>query len=62
MYYKIKFIDSARFMETSLSNLSDNLTKEIHKIKCKNCASFLEYENVKYNLIKYKQLSSKKDY
>ena len=49
-------------METSLSNLSDNLTKEIYKIKCKNCASFLEYENVKYNLIKYKQLSSKKDY
>ena len=28
--YKIKFIDSARFMATSLSNLVDNLTKGIY--------------------------------
>ena len=32
--YKIKFIDSARFLVTSLSKLVDNLTEEIHKIKC----------------------------
>ena len=31
--YKIKFIDSSRFMTTSLSNLADNLTEGIHKIK-----------------------------
>ena len=31
--YKIKFIDSARFMATSLPNLVDNLTEVIHKIK-----------------------------
>ena len=30
--YKIKFIDSVRFMGTSLSNLVDNLTEGIHKI------------------------------
>ena len=30
--YKIKLIDSARFMETLLSNLVDNLTEGIHKI------------------------------
>ena len=30
--YKIKFIDSARFMATSLSNTVDNLTERIHKI------------------------------
>ena len=32
--YKIKFIDSARYMATSLSNLVDNLIEGIHKIKC----------------------------
>ena len=45
--YKIKFIDSARFMATSLSNLVDNLTEEIHKSKCKDCDCFLEYESVR---------------
>ena len=52
--YKIKFIDSARFMTTSLSNLVDNLSDGIHKIKCKDCDCFLEYESVQDNLIKYK--------
>ena len=39
--YKIKSIDSARFMVTSLSNLVDNLTEGIHKIKCEDCILFL---------------------
>ena len=30
-----KFIDSARFMASSLSNLVNNLSDEIHRIKCK---------------------------
>ena len=34
--YKIKFIDSARFMATSLSNLVDNLVEGIYKTKCKD--------------------------
>ena len=38
--YKIKFIDSARFMASSLSNLADNLAKGIHVIKCKDCGCF----------------------
>ena len=59
---KIKFIDSARFMESSLSNLVDNLTEGIHRIKCKDCDCFLEYESVKEILIKYKCLSCNKDY
>ena len=60
--YKIKFIDSAKFMTTSLSILVDNLTKGILKIKCKDCDCFLEYEKVKDNLMKYKCLSCYKDY
>ena len=60
--YKIKFIDSGRLMVTLLSNLVDNLTEEIQKIKCKDCDYFLEYESVKDNLIKCKCLSYSKDY
>ena len=60
--YKIKFIESARFMAISLSNFVDNLSQGIHKIKCKDCDTFLEYESVKNNLIKYKCLSCNKDY
>ena len=60
--YKMKFFNSARFMASSLSNLVDNLTEEIHKIKCRDCNCFLEYESVKDNLIKYKCSSCNKDY
>ena len=45
-----------------LSNLVDNLAEGIHKIKCKDCDCFLEFESVKYNFIKYKCLFFKKDY
>ena len=41
--YKIKFIDSFRFMATSLSKLVDNLTEDIHGDKCVNCKSDLSY-------------------
>ena len=40
--YKIKFIDSARFMAPSLSSFVDNVTEGIHIIKCKDCDFFLE--------------------
>ena len=60
--YKIKIIDVARFMASSLLNLVDNLTEVSHKIKCKDCDCFLEYENAKDNLNKYKYLSCNKDY
>ena len=49
-------------MATSLSNVVDNLTKEILKTKCKDCNCFLESEGVKDSLIKYKCLSCNKDY
>ena len=53
IFYTIKFIDSAKFIASSLSNLADNLAEGIHKIKCKDCECFLGYETVKNNLIKY---------
>ena len=35
VYYKLQFIDCARFMTSSSSNLVNNLSKGIHRIKCK---------------------------
>ena len=49
-------------MATTLSNLIDNLTKGIQKIKCKDCDCFFEYESVKDNWIKYKCLFCNKNY
>ena len=37
-------------MTSSLSYLLNNLTEGIHKIKCKDCDYFLEYESVKDGL------------
>ena len=33
--YRLQFIDSARVMASSLSNLINDLAEEIHRIKCK---------------------------
>ena len=49
--YKIKFIDSLRFMSTSLSSLVDNLSVGIHNGgKCAYCSSSLEQKMVNYYL------------
>ena len=65
--YILQFIDSARFMVSSLSNLVNNLSEGVHRIKrkfrhndkkCetqgikyKYCDFFLEYTNFKDDLI-----------
>ena len=45
--YKIKFIDSYRFMAMSLSKLVDNLSEGIHNNKCVDCKSCLDYIKTK---------------
>ena len=76
--YILQFIDSARFMASPLSNLVNNLSERIHKIKYKYehddkkceswgityevCDWFLEYTNFKDDLIKYKCLCCNKNY
>ena len=45
--YKIGFIDSFRFMSSSLSSLADNLSEGFHSDKCIDCKSYLDYMSVK---------------
>ena len=47
--YKIKFIDSYRFMSSSLSKLVDNLSEVIHDNKCLYCSSCLDYVRITKN-------------
>ena len=76
--YKLKFIDRARFMAISLSNLVNNLSERFHKIKCehaynnkkyepcrikyKYCNCFFEHTNFKDHLTEYKCLCCNNNY
>ena len=78
IYYVLQFIDSARFMASSLSNLVNNLSEGIHTIKCKYehneeksetsrikhkyCNYFLEYLDFEDDLVKYQFLCCNKNY
>ena len=57
--YKIKFIDSYRFMSTSLSKLVDNLSEGLHNNKCVNCKFCLDYMRTKNEKLIFKCFNCK---
>ena len=60
--YKIKFIDSFRFMATLLSKLVANLTEDIHGDKCVDCKSDLSYMKVIDKALIFRCFNCKKNY
>ena len=60
--YKIKFIDSYRFMSKLLSNLVDNLSEGLHSDKCTDCKSCLDYMAAKDEQLIFRYFECKKNY
>ena len=60
--YKIKFIDSCRFLSTSLSNLVSNLSEGLHSDKCTDCKSYLYYMKIKDEQLIFRCFDCKKNY
>ena len=61
MTCRIKFIDSVRFMTSSLSSILDDLAEELYNIKFKDCKSCFEYIKFKDKLIILKRLKCDKN-
>ena len=59
--YKIKFIDSYRFMSTSLSNLVSNLSEGLHNYRCIDCKSCLDYVTTKDEKLIFRCFRCKKN-
>ena len=60
--YKINFIDSCRFMSTSLSNLVSNLSEGLHNVSCIDCKSCLDYMTTKDEQLIFRCFRCKKNY
>ena len=61
--YKIEFIDSYKFMSSSLSKLVDNLSEGIHNNKCADCESCLDYvRSIKNEKLIFKCFNCKQYY
>ena len=60
--YKIKFIDSFRFMSSSLSSLVGKLSEGPHSDKCTDCKSCLDYMTTKDKQLIFRCFECKKNY
>ena len=60
--YKIKFIDSCRFMSTSLSNLVSNLSEGPYNDRCIDCKSCLVYMATKDEQLIFRCCRCKNNY
>ena len=60
--YKIKFIDSFRFMSSSPSSLADNLSEGLHSDKWTDCKSYLDYMIIKDAQLIFRCFECKKNY
>ena len=60
--YKIKFIDSCRFMSTSLSDLVSNLSEGLHNDRCIDCKSCHDYMTTKDEQLIFRCLRCEKNY
>ena len=60
--YKTKFIDSYRFMSTSLSKLVDNLSEGLHNDRCADCKSSLDYMITKDEKLIFRCFTCQKNY
>ena len=60
--YRLKFVDSHRFMSASLSDFVDNLSNGLHNNKCTNCKSYLDYMISKDDILIFKYFKCKRNY
>ena len=60
--YRLKFIDSYRFMSSSLSNHVDNLSNGLHNNRCVDCKSGLDYMKAKDGILIFRCFKCKKNY
>ena len=60
--YKIKLVDSFRFMSSSLSNFVDNLSVGLHSGKCTDCKSCLDYMITKDDKLIYRCFECKRNH
>ena len=60
--YILKFIDSFRFMSTSLPSLFDSLSEKLHSDKCKDCKSELDYLSLEDSQLIFECFECKRNY